>query len=438
MTETNIRKKYVEMNNKKILVVTVESWNSKVGLNTWPSLVSKFPSDNIANISIRDEIPDSNICSRYFRISESKVLRSILRRKTKTGAEIQAHSEVEDNTLNEHNERYAKFTKKRRYSMLLARELVWKLGKWKTKELDDFLDSFKPDLILYTMEGYIHLNRIVNYAIKRTGAKAIGYIWDDNFTYKQQSNLGYKTYRFFQRKSLKRLAKKTDAFFAISEKTKREADKFFKINSVVLTKPLSSTPTVNYGEIEKPIKMLYTGNLFLGRDSSLLRLVNAIKKLCLENSFEIDAYTNTHLTEEIKSSLICSFCRVHPPISQIDVLQKQKEADILLFLEDIDGMYAKAARLSFSTKLTDYLSSGRCILAIGNEDTAPIEYLKKNQSAIMACNDEELEASLTEIANNPNMLVDYARISAELGIKNHSKEKIEQIFDNTLNEVLAK
>ena len=145
---------------------------------------------------------------------------SILNRKIKTGAEVKANSQTDEETLSAHNERYAKHSKKRRYSMLLAREMIWKLGKWKTKELDDFLDSFKPDIILHAMEGYIHLNRITEYAIERTGAKAIGYIWDDNFTYKQHSDFGYKVYRFFQRKSLKRLAKKTDAFFAITEKTK--------------------------------------------------------------------------------------------------------------------------------------------------------------------------------------------------------------------------
>lgn len=425
----------MEASKPRILVITVPSWNSRVGANSWAALLEKYDSENVASIYIRDEIPDSPICSRYFCISESKVLKSVLKRKIKTGREVEAYSKEEDNTLNEHNERYAKFTKKRRYSMLLARELVWKFGKWKTKELNEFLDSFKPDIILHSMEGYIHLNRIVEYAIKRTGAKAIGYIWDDNFTYKQSNRIGYKIHRFFQRKSLKRLAKKTDAFFAISEKTKREADKFFKINATVLTKPLSSIPNVSYGEIKKPIKMLYTGNLFIGRDRSLLKLVNAIKKLGYENDFEIDAYTKTHLTDEMRTALECSFCRVHSPIPQKEVLQKQKEADVLLFLEGVDG---KSARLSFSTKTTDYLSSGRCIFAIGNRDLAPIEYLKDNKAAIVATNDSELEASLKEIIENPKGLIDFAKISAELGIKNHNREKIEQAFYGVIDEVYKK
>ena len=66
--------------------------------------------------------------------------------------------------------------------MLMLRDIIWKFGRWKTIELNDFLDDFKPDIILHSMEGYNHFNRIIEYAIKRTGARAVGYIWDDNFT----------------------------------------------------------------------------------------------------------------------------------------------------------------------------------------------------------------------------------------------------------------
>ena len=53
---------------KKILVFTVASWNSKVGANTWASLLDDYPSDKIANLCIREEFPDSNVCARYFVI----------------------------------------------------------------------------------------------------------------------------------------------------------------------------------------------------------------------------------------------------------------------------------------------------------------------------------------------------------------------------------
>ena len=61
--------------NIKILVITVPSWNSKVGANSWATLLEKYPSENIASIFIRDEIPDSEVCSRYFNISENRIIK---------------------------------------------------------------------------------------------------------------------------------------------------------------------------------------------------------------------------------------------------------------------------------------------------------------------------------------------------------------------------
>jgi len=46
----------------KILVFTVSSWNSKVGANSWATLLKQYDNKNIANIYIRDEIPDSEVC----------------------------------------------------------------------------------------------------------------------------------------------------------------------------------------------------------------------------------------------------------------------------------------------------------------------------------------------------------------------------------------
>ncbi len=420
-------------NTKKTLVFTVASWNSKVGANSWATLLEGYDSKNVANICIREETPDSKVCSAYFVVSENRMIKSLFNRKVETGyrADPQAADNTQAEDLEQHNERYRKMGKKRSYAMLFARELIWKLGKWHTKALDDFLDEFQPDIILHSMDGYIHLNRIIEYAIRRTGAKAAGYIWDDNFTYKQSNKTGYKVYRFFQRASLKSLAKKTSEFFAIATKTKQEADEFFGINCHLLTKPINTVPKVNYGEIGDCIKILYTGNLYIGREQSLLKVVNAIKN-CYKGRFFVDVYTNSQMDEAYLAQIDPEVCQIHDPIPQSDVLQKQREADVLLFLEDTDGPDAKVARLSFSTKITDYLSAGKCILAVGNLDTAPMQYFVENNAAF-ACGDEVSVAQvLGQISKEPQMLAQMAQNAAAAGEKNHNKAHIQSVFDGVI------
>lgn len=423
-------------NQPRILVISVGAWNSKVG-STWPSILKGYNSENIANICIRDEIPDSKICSRYFNISENRVMKSIIKRNLKTGKELTAkNSEENIQDLNAHNERYQKMKKKRRYSLLMARELVWKLGNWKTAELDAFIDSFKPDVILYSMTVYIHHSNIVEYAIKRTGAKAVAYIWDDTFTYKQSDEIGYKIYRFFQRRALKRLAKLTDKFLAISDMTKEEADEFFGIDCTVLTKPLYIEPKVDYSEFKMPIKAVYTGNLFIGRDKSLARLVKAAKNINRDEiKIRFDIYTSTVLSDEIKNELNCNYCEIHSAVPQEEVFEIQRNSDLMLFVEDIDGKDARVARLSFSTKITDYLSSGKCIFAVGYKETAPMQYFIKNNAAVIASDDKEIEEKLQMLVNNPELLVQYAENARKTGIENHNEEKILNTFDAVIKSV---
>ncbi len=424
-------------NQPRILVISVGAWNSKVG-STWPNLLKYYPKENVTNISIRDEIPDSDVASRYFNISENRILKSIFNRKIKTGKEICAKTSTENNSdLDAHNERYQKMRKKRRFSLLMVRELAWKVGKWKTKELNDFIDSSNPDVILYSMSVYIHYSRIIRYAIKRTGAKAIGYIWDDTFTYKQSDDLGYKIYRFFQRRALKKLAKNTDKFFAISDMTKKEADEFFGIDSVILTKPLNIEPKVDYSNFKMPIKAVYTGNLFIGRDKALARIVKAAEKINRDGvKIKFDIYTTTILSDEIKKELNCDYCEIHNAVSQEEVFEIQRNSDLMLFVEDIDGPDARVARLSFSTKITDYLSSGKCIFAVGYKETAPMQYFIKSNSAVIASDDKEIEEKLSMLVNNPDLLVKYAENARITGLENHNEEKILSTFDSTIKSVL--
>ena len=422
--------------DKKILVLSVSSWNSKVGADTWPMLLSHYDPNAVASLSLRDDYPDSDVAKHYFVISENRVMKSIFNRKLVTGHVVgEKQTNQEQENLASQNKRYG--TKKHALVFRILREFVWKLGKWESKELRDFIDSFQPDVILYSMDGYIHFNRICRYVKKYSHAKSIGFFVDDNFTYKQSNEVLHRIFRFFQRKSLKKLAANTDAFWAITNMTKREADAFFNIDCTVLTKPIRTAPV--YGETtpHKPLQILYTGNLQIGRDISLVKVVNALRKVNEKQiEFEIDVYTKTVLDPQILEQLSCDFCHIHEAIPQSKVLELQKKADILLFLEDVDGKYAHKARLSFSTKITDYLCASKCILAVGCLDTAPMQYFQEYQAAVIATSEKEIADQLTVFASAPEKLNAYAERACLCAIKNHDKEKIHRIVDETIDKVM--
>ena len=413
---------------RKVLVCSVPCWNKKTGSDTFSSLMQGYDIDSIANLYIREGWPDSDVCRNYFEISENAVIKSILKRKTKTGRHIEtdavACKDDDENALAT-SERYKKHRKNRSYFKLFVREILWKLGKWKTKELDTFLEEFKPDVVFFAMEGYIHFNRISRYILKKTGAKGIGYFWDDNFSYQKSKKLGYKMFRFFQKRSLTKLARRCTDFFAITTKTKKEADENFGIDCEILTKPIDfENKPFEETILSTPLKMVYTGRLIIGRYDTIELIGKALDVINKDKvKIELDVYTMTEIED---TSKLGKYVYLKEAVPQTEVAQIQKNADILLFAEATEGEHSQAARLSFSTKITDYLGSGKCIFAVGNKDVAPMEYLRDEDGAITAYDYDTVLASLNNIANSPELVKEYAKKAYNLGKKNHDKKMIQQ------------
>ncbi len=427
----------------KILVCNVACWNSKIGANTFSSLLEKYPAENIANIYCREEFPDNPQCGRYFQIAESRVIRSIYKPGIKTGRPLQACQQMDDqdqDAIEKSRTLYNKNKKKRSYLKLFARELIWKIGKWKSPELDAFIDEFQPDIVLFGMDGYIHMNCICRYVVKRSGAKAVGYFWDDNFTYKQRPGKpGFLLMRWMNRKSLKKLVHCGDAFWAITEKTKREADEFFGIDCQVLTKPIDFAQGQIWKpyDLQIPIKMLYTGNLLIGRFDTVKAVAKAMETVNRDGvKIELDVYTGSYIPpEELEQLPPCVHMKGVVPQQQ--VFQLQQQADILLFAEAMTGENSKIARLSFSTKLTDYFRSGKCILAIGAHDVAPMEYLRAENAAVCAATQKQITEQLQLLTQDPDRILEMAENAYLCGQRNHSREKIQKIIDLTFEKILG-
>ena len=107
--------------------------------------------------------------------------------------------------------------------------------------------------------------------------------------------------------------------------------------------------------------------------------------------------------------------------------------DVLLFMESLNPKYSSDARLSFSTKITDYLTSGKCIFAVGPYDSAPMEYFEEEDCAVVAHDQSEIADGLRKLCE-PEVVKRYARKGFEAGKRNHDK----QVMDSRLEKVLDK
>lgn len=424
---------------KRILVTTIPAWSERSGANTFSSLLEGYGAEFIANVYTRSDLPDSKVAGRYFQILEWQVVKSIFTFNPHTGNEVRA---VEKGTvLNtdayiKEQQRYRFFTRNRWYIALWLREFAWKLGRWKSRDLKCFLDSFHPEVVIFSIESYLYYNRLNRYIVRYCKPhKVIGYLWDDNFTYKQRKHTVFSFFnRFIQRRSVKKTVGICDDIISISKKMKRECDSTFGVNSIVLTKPTRSVYASSYQyNGSYPFHIVYTGNLLYGRLNSIKLLVKAIFDINQNGvKFSLDIYTPTIISQTDYNYINNGFCKIHEAIPQEKVYKQQQNADILLFVEDVRPMN-NIARLSFSTKITDYLSCRRCILAIGSMDSSAIEYFKEEDAALTCTCSEDIETNLHNIVSNPQILTCYADKAYDTGLRNHNKDAIQKTFYNIIN-----
>ncbi len=424
----------------KVLVIGINSWRDNTGINTLINFFKDWDKEKLAHLYTKSGLPKTEICDTFFRISENSVIKSVLKRSVKTGSVVENETVISDEDKKSAEEEKKRYANKGKSSLILSvcRELVWKFGRWKTKELDEFIENYDADVLFLPVYPTIYMCRIQKYIMKKTGKPSVTYLSDDNYTYKSVSkNPLSLLHRFFLRRYVKYIVKESRQLMVIAPKQKEEYDRTFGKDSVVLTKGIDfSNIKFEQKQVSDPIKMVYTGKLIIGRDRSLSLIADALGEINKNGvKIELDIYTTDILTKKQQSALNRNGCSVKGALALDEVQAVQKTADILVFVEGLENKYKNIARLSFSTKITDYLKSGKCIFAIGDKEIAPIDYFNRYDSAITASSYAEVYKKLSEIIDNPEIINSYGEKAFNCGRKNHDMSVTDKLLKSTIISV---
>lgn len=420
----------------KVLVVSTNAWRDNTGINTLIEFFKCWSPDRIAQIYTKSTLPKTTVCNKFFSISENAVMRSVINRSITTGREVyneNVNSITDNPSAEEEQKIYSSYKGKVRELLSFCREIIWKFGKWKTAELDHFIDEFDADVLFIPIYPTIYMGRIQKYIICRTRKPVVSYLADDNYTYRSiNKNPLSLLHRHCLRKYVKFIVDHSSNLMVIAPKQKEEYDRIFSVDSVVMTKGIDFEPFEEY-MVGKPIKLVYTGKLIIGRWKSLAAIAEALGDINKDGvRAELDIYTTDSLTEEQNNLLNRNGCAVRGALTLEQVKEVQKSADILVFVESLEEKYKYTARLSFSTKITDYLRSGKCIFAIGDTEIAPIDYFNKYDSAVTASSYEEISLKLKELINNPERVKEYAHKGYACGVEHHERSKMDALLITTV------
>lgn len=426
----------------KILIVSNTPWSKENSFgNSFSNIFEGIPDLEFANISCRTVTDLDSIVSACFEISEKSLLKNLKDKRSPSGKKIDI--EALKNCKKSAEESNVKtFARKKRWQVLFwARDLIWKLGRWKSQELLDFIDDFKPDLIFQPVYYSSYLNDIACFIQEYTNVPMLGYISDDCYTLRQFSlSPLYWIDRLYKRKKVKKTVDKCEILYVISDIQKQDYEKVFTPPCKVLTKCANFTePPQLKTSYNTPLQLVFTGNIGTNRWKTLALIANALREINRDGTkAELRIYTATPITEKMKQALDIdgvSYLMGTVPASEISRIQS--EADILVHVEAMDKKNKLAVRQSFSTKLVDYFKAARPILAVGPKDVASIYHLLQNNCALVADNEAELIEKISNCIENPNCLHTLAENAYVCGNRCHDAAKMKKMLYADLKNTVA-
>ena len=413
----------------KILIISYLPWRDDISVgNTLTNIFSGLEKEiEFASIYFRNSLPNNNIATKYFRIAENELTKSIISRKP-VGQKIQNYNAK--NNKEQFSKSYNNARRLRWDIFLLIQDCIGILGNWKSKELDEFVSDFAPDIIFGPLGRMPVSNNLMVYLHHKFNIPIIPYAWDDHYSLKKLSFSPFfwiKT--FIERKSIRNCATQSEFLYTITEKMKDEYGKYFKKECKLLYKGYNFIDKPNSPKRNIPIKIIYMGNIGSGRWKTLVKIASSLKHLN-KNSIkaELFIYTLSPISSKMETQLaIKGTSYLMPPVPSEDVLKTMQSADILLHVEPSKLKERLFYRLSFSTKLVDYFFNAKCILALGGV-TESMNYLKKNDAAIVELNTDNIENKLSEIIQNTELINEYSNKSWQCGITNHQIKNIQEMI----------
>lgn len=420
----------------KVLVVSRDVWNESTA-NTLNDLFQNQDTIKLAHIYIETKRPKNSFCDSFFQISEYSLIKRIFNWKTKTGQKVDSNY-VDNESIAKKEASTMDFVRHhRRYIYTVLRELLWLLNGWKTKELREYIKEENPDVIWFMGSPLILMNRLMRYVVKVSKKPYCIFEMDDVYNY---DIYGLKPleriYRFFLKANVRKLMRGVSQLFVISPKMKKEYDEAFHLDSIILTRGIDfSSVTYHPYQPHNPIQLVYMGQVIYDRISTIEMIGRVLDEINAEEKrFILSVYTKNPVDPVAKEKMIKKgsvlFC---DPVPYSEVKNILGQNDVVLFVESFNMEFKRLVRLSFSTKITDCLGSGKCILAVGPSDIAPIEYLRNNDAAFVASNEQELKDVFAKMLVKGNV-ESYSQKAFSCAINNHNKEYLDNILFRKLME----
>lgn len=413
------------INEPKILIVSNNalSTTSNNG-KTLASFFSNFDKKNIAQLFFRNEIPDNMDFTNYFTLSDNDIL------FRKSGKIINPELHNKDNLNKNKTKEFGDLAR-------LFREGVWKFGNWNTKSLNYWLDDFSPDVVFFCAGDSAFAYDIVDYIVSKYSCKLAVYVTDDYVLPRESSSLFCELRRKIILSKMSKAVYNSDLFFTVSDLMKSEYFRLFGKESEVISnfQNFYNRKVTDYFNNEY-VNLVYAGGLHFNRDCILLKLANSLDSYNKYASRKtiLHVYTNYAENSVLFKESIPSSLKIHAFVGENQLKIILNSCNIPVHVESFDVKSIESTRLSLSTKISEYLSLKKPILAIGPAQIASMKYLE--DVAFCINNKSEIEKNIPDLLENYELQQELSTKAGKLYEMKHNEIKQKKIFYKLLCDVV--
>lgn len=372
----------------------------------------------LAQFYTSSELPDSQVCLKYYRVTDIEALKSFLffrkggKRVSLSQEDVSIQNYASKSSINKNP------------LTSLLRDIVWNARRWISQEFWDFIEELSPDVLFVYMGNSSRLLNLACIVSEKYNIPIVTYNTENyyfkkyNYFFGKPFGFVYPLYRWQFCQAYNKIMRKSKADIYLNDLLRSQNEKKFNKDAMVIYHSSSIQPFGPYDK--KTPSFLYAGNLGINRHLPLIEVGKALTQI--NDSYVIDIYGRAEPEVESQLRQAKGIC-YHGAVSYDKLKPVIAEHQFLFHVESFDQKMIKDLNGSFSTKIADSLRSNRCFVVYADKSLACTQYMLTNECACVISSQSELKDTLQKLIEDEQWqkkLIEKAQIVAS---ENHDIEK---------------
>lgn len=419
----------------KILLISSNFLSKTDSTKSYEAILSSFKKEELAQLCFRPRASSSidfDFVSSFFLITEVDIIKSFFTNRKCGRRIIEKDSSPSKKSKSASWYYWISESKFRRLSII--RDLVWRTNRWDNERLNTWIKNFNPDII-FTIAGaeefYCKITKTIS---NRYKIPYVVYYTDDYvLNYKPSGICG----NYLRKKRYKYFTDFIDGAslrYCIGSTMSQDYSRCFNKAFIPIMNSVDVSLFVPNNNNNKKCVISYFGSLHLHRWLMISKFSEVVNENC-----EIHVYTGSELTSEMKNSLNKDNIILKGKVSANDINSEMYRSDFLLHVESDEPYFSNLTHYSISTKIPEYLMSGRPIICYAPTDLASVRLIKDNNlGLVLNPNDDASynKETLVRFVNDQGMYEELSKRGYQYAVSNFNRQQISSSFRKRLEDSL--